>query len=98
MTRHPSFSRPPLRGTTPVSAHTMLGADREVLAATRVAETANLLEKEMGYTMTELGAMATQAALLGGCLPDKPLQPYYPMTRRSMLCYTQLCEFSFVAE
>eukprot|EP00936_MAST-01D_sp_MAST-1D-sp1_P000663 g663.t1 len=44
----------------------MLGADREVLAATRVAETANLLEKEMGYTMTELGAMATQAALLGG--------------------------------
>ena len=44
----------------------MLSADREVLAATRVAETANLLKKEMEYVMSELGTIATQASLLGG--------------------------------
>jgi len=44
----------------------MLAADREVLAAYRVRETADLLEKEIGYLQTELGTIATQAALLAG--------------------------------
>ena len=40
----------------------MLAADREVLAAYRVRETADLLEKEIGYLQAELGTIATQAA------------------------------------
>ena len=44
----------------------MLAADREVLAAYRVRETADLLEKEISYLQAELGTIATQAALLAG--------------------------------
>ena len=44
----------------------MLAADREVLAAYRVQQTADLLEKEIGYVQTELGTIATQASLLAG--------------------------------
>ena len=44
----------------------MLGAEREVLAARRVLQAANLLEKELRYIVIELRSIGMMAALFSG--------------------------------